>query len=123
LAQGALAAASVGGQLYQSGQQEKALKEQAKYEQRAASAQQAAYIDRVNQVLSLNVAEAAGRGVVGGGSNAAIQSANLRGGQIDIGAMRADSAGRMSLYEAARRNTRLGGYANAATSLFSMARI
>jgi hypothetical protein len=70
-------------------------------------------------VLALNTASGAARGVVGGGSLAALQQSNLEGGQIDIGLAGQDLADRMQLFNAARRNARVGGYSRASTSLLS----
>lgn len=101
-------------------QQEKGLKIAANQEARQARAQQLAYQDRVRQVLSLNSASAAGRGVVADGSAAALSLSNLEGGQIDIGNMQRDANDTAALFSAARRNARVRGYAGAGSSLLGL---
>jgi len=112
--------AAAGSAIQQGQAQKAALGMAAKAEAEQVRAQQQSYQDRIRQVLSINVADAAGRGVVAGGSAAALQSANLRGAQIDIGFAGRQGSISQSLYDEARKRAAMRGFASAGSSLFSL---
>lgn len=102
--------------VYQGMAQEQALKMQAEAEKRQASAQQMQYQNRLRQVLSMNTADAAARGVLGGGSYSAAQQSILEGGMIGMGQMESDLQRKLALYSAARKNALMSGYGGAGVS-------
>lgn len=101
-------------------QQRAIIAQQAEAEAKQTHAQQAAYRGRVQQVLSMNMASAAQRGVLPGGSSAALMKSNLEGGQIDVGNMSADLRSRLGMFQAVRRNARTRGLAGSAGSLLDL---
>jgi hypothetical protein len=112
-------AAGVGGQLYSSQQQEKALKVQSAAEQKQFANQQMQYQNQVRQVMSMNAADAAARGVTPGGSLSAAQQSILEGGRMGVGQLQSDMNATMNLYSAARKRALAQGYGGAATSLLT----
>lgn len=110
---GAALAGGAGLQAYQGMQQASMLKQEAKAEQRQVSAQQMEYQNKLRQVLSMNMADAAARGVTPGGSLSAAQQSVLEGGQIAMGNMQSDLNRKLALYNAARRNALITGFGQA----------
>ena len=106
-------AGSAGMQAYSGIQQEQMLKAQAKAEQRQTAAQQMEYQSKLRQVLSMNTADAAARGLLPGGSFSAVQQSMLEGGAAALGQAEGDLRRKLALYSAARQNALMSGYGGA----------
>lgn len=105
--------------LVSAGQQRKAGKIAANQAAKQARAEQIGYQDRVRNVLALNTAGAAARGVAGDGSAASLMQTNLEGGQLDLANIAADANSAQRLFSTARKRARLGGYLGAGQSVFT----